>query len=135
MGYLRDNADIIYAKYLLTYEKGSEGCVYLNQAAYYIGVEDFSNAASKLGLAAAALLAAYDYVGDVAPYHRNSWYWTDSNWPEEYELTWQDICIAWAKDDFAGRAMTIGFIDRMRQLLWDEPYYIAFASRPEEQEL
>lgn len=50
------------------------------------------------------------------------------------DVTWQAICEAWAKDDFAGRAMTIGFIDRMRQILWNEPYKIAWAARPEQQD-
>lgn len=49
---------------------------------------------------------------------------------EEFELTVEKICEAWAKDDFKGRALTIGFIDRQRQLLWDEPFFVAWAARP-----
>lgn len=52
--------------------------------------------------------------------------------PTEYELTPEKIVEAWAKDDFAGRVITIGFIDRMRQILWDEPFYVAWAARPEQ---
>lgn len=133
MGYLRDNADVIYDKYLYISDYGIQGVNHLQSVAYYLGVEDFANASQQLGYAVADLYQAFDKTGDVAPYHRNSWYWTDANWPTEYELTWQAICVAWAKDDFAGRALTIGFIDRMRQLLWDEPYYIAFAARPEQE--
>lgn len=51
------------------------------------------------------------------------------------EVTYKTICEAWGKDDFEGRAATIAFIDRMRQLLWDEPYYVLWAAKPEEQEL
>jgi len=51
---------------------------------------------------------------------------------EPPELTWQAICEAWAKDDFAGRAPTIAFIDRMRQLIWDEPFSVVWAAKPEE---
>lgn len=64
-------------------------------------------------------------------------YWIEDNFPEpveEYELTWQKICEAWIKNDFEGRAFTIATIDRMRQILWDEPFFVAWAARPEEQE-
>lgn len=47
------------------------------------------------------------------------------------EVTWQAIVEAWVKDDFEGRAWTIGVIDRMRQILWDEPFDITWAARPE----
>lgn len=48
------------------------------------------------------------------------------------ELTWQAIVEAWAKDDFAGAGATIAFIDRMRQLIWDEPFYVNWAAKPEQ---
>lgn len=48
------------------------------------------------------------------------------------EITWRAICEAWAKDDFEGRAWTIALIDRMRQLLWDEPFDVVWAARPSE---
>jgi len=54
--------------------------------------------------------------------------------PPTYTLTWQAIGEAWIKNDFEGRAPTIAIIDRMRQILWNEPYFIAWAARPEEQE-
>lgn len=41
------------------------------------------------------------------------------------------ICEAWAKAQFQERALTIAYIDRMRQLIWDEPFYVAWAARPE----
>lgn len=50
---------------------------------------------------------------------------------EEYKLTARKICEAWAKDDFEDRALTIAFIDRQRQLIWDEPFYIRWAAKPE----
>jgi len=46
-------------------------------------------------------------------------------------VTAKAICEAWAKDDFKYRALTIAFIDRMRQLLWDEPFYVKWAAKPE----
>ena len=54
---------------------------------------------------------------------------------QESEITWKAICEAWIKNDFEGRAVTIACIDRMRQILWDEPFNAIWASRPEEVEL
>lgn len=54
---------------------------------------------------------------------------------KEVDITWKTICEAWIKDDFAGRAPTIACIDRMRQILWNEPYKVTWAARPEEQDL
>lgn len=51
------------------------------------------------------------------------------------EITWRTIVEAWAKDDFEGAGATIAFIDRMRQLIWDEPFYVKWAARPEQQDL
>ena len=62
--------------------------------------------------------------------------WIDDNWPSvpaEYELTWLKIAEAWIADDFAGRAPTIAVIDRMRQILWDEPFKVTWAARPEQE--
>lgn len=47
-------------------------------------------------------------------------------------VTWEAIIEAWVKDDFAGRTWTIGVIDKMRQLLWDEPFDLTFAARPQD---
>jgi len=47
------------------------------------------------------------------------------------DLTWQAIIAAWTANDFEGRAWTIATIDRMRQILWDEPFNVQWAARPE----
>lgn len=47
-------------------------------------------------------------------------------------VTWQSIAEAWVKNDFEGRFWTIGVIDRMRQILWDEPFDLTWAARPED---
>lgn len=52
---------------------------------------------------------------------------------DPYVLTWKKICEAWAVNDFEGRAVTIGFIDRMREMLWDEPFSAQWAARPEQE--
>jgi len=46
-------------------------------------------------------------------------------------VTWKSICEAWVRDDFEGRFWTIGIIDRMRQIMWDEPFDLTWAARPE----
>lgn len=57
----------------------------------------------------------------------------DINWPEAGgEITWKSIVEAWIKDDFEGRFWTIAVIDRMRQLIWNEPFEISWAARPED---
>lgn len=88
-----------------------------------------------------ALIEATDYLSDAI------WYLYVMSGGYEYlyalpyfmktygGVTWQAICEAWAKDDFAGRAPTIAFIDRMRQLIWDEPFSVRWAAKPEEQGL
>lgn len=50
-------------------------------------------------------------------------------------ITWKTIAEAWSADDFEGRFWTIALIDRMRQLLWNEPFNITWAARPEEQDM
>ncbi|GAH82108.1 unnamed protein product, partial [marine sediment metagenome] len=45
------------------------------------------------------------------------------------EITWKTICGAWVKDDFEGRFWTISIIDRMRQIMWNEPFDITCAAR------
>lgn len=47
-------------------------------------------------------------------------------------VTWKSIVEAWVKDDFEGRAWTIGVIDRMRQMCWDEPFDLTWAAKPED---
>ncbi len=50
---------------------------------------------------------------------------------KNYAVTWQKIVESWSFNNFEGRMPTIAFIDRMRQLLWDEPYFVAWAAEPE----
>ena len=68
----------------------------------------------------------------LAKIHRLCWEYTIYE-PPEYELTWIKICEAWAANDFEGRKVTIAFIDRMRQLIWNEPFHVAWAARPEQE--
>ena len=58
-----------------------------------------------------------------------------TNWPEAApeaaEITWKSIVEAWAKDDFEGMKWTIATIDHMRKLMWDEPFDIVWAAKPQ----
>ena len=67
-----------------------------------------------------------EYQSDIL----ESIYWAAQG-AEEYELTSVKICEAWMQDDFKDRALTIAFIDRMRQLIWDEPFSAIWAGLPE----
>ncbi|GAI67826.1 unnamed protein product [marine sediment metagenome] len=46
-------------------------------------------------------------------------------------LTWKAICEAWVKNDFEGKEWTIACIDRMRALMWDKPFFIQWAAKPD----
>lgn len=104
-----------------------------------IGSQNWSSAESYLKSAANFIDDAGHYFGDT--YGDSVKYWTilmltwmDDNWPKN-GITWQDIVEAWVKDDFEGRFWTIGVIDRMRQILWDEPFDLTWAARPELKEI
>ncbi|GAI67812.1 unnamed protein product [marine sediment metagenome] len=38
---------------------------------------------------------------------------------------------AWVKNDFEGKEWTIACIDRMRALMWDKPFFIQWAAKPD----
>lgn len=84
--------------------------------------------------------ALQEFMYPYSPYWYYGIFWYFLNYytiesAPEYDLTWKAICEAWIKNDFEGRAPTIAIIDRMRQILWDEPFYIQWAARPETKEL
>lgn len=59
------------------------------------------------------------------------WEYDNAEMPE-VEITWQAICEAWVKDDFAGKEWTVACIDQMRKLMWDKPFDIKWAASPTE---
>lgn len=87
----------------------------------------------------AGIHALTDKYSGVWPYYRLCkiltlcWEYDTAEMPE-YELTANKIAEAWMANDFEGRAITIAMIDRMRQIIWDEPFNVQWAARPEEQE-
>lgn len=85
-------------------------------------------------------IAILDCVSDVIQAVKQlQGYWSsqDPKWAvpyflEHHALTdWKSIAEAWAYNNFEGRDWTIACIDRMRQLLWDEPFSIVWAAKPE----
>ncbi len=111
--------------------------VHLNTADDFLDAFDERNAIRELIHACFDIVVGVRYNAYAFGDYSSSpalWWWLD-NCAGGDELTWQSICVAWAKDDFEGAPFTIAFIDRMRQLIWDEPFFVAWASRPEEQEL
>lgn len=48
--------------------------------------------------------------------------------------SWKGIIEAWIKNDFEARTWTIATLDRMRQIIWDEPFNVVWASRPEDKQ-
>jgi len=114
---------------------------HIHNAGVWLGNDQHVAAGQELKNAAADLYEFTFHISDGTDNFRyalhKTFAWINDNWPEgngpaeEYELTAEKICEAWAADDFGGRMITIAFIDRMRQLLWDEPYYVKWAARPE----
>jgi len=107
----------------------------------WLGMNDHA-AIDKVITACINLCTCIDYIVDEytgsVPYyrlmkiHRSAWEYTMYS-PPSYTLTSKKICEAWAKNDFKDRMLTIAFIDRMRQLLWDEPFRVVWAGKPEEE--
>jgi len=111
---------------------------HLYYAGDYIAEQDWANAKASLYKAGNAFgsCASKLHAGKSWPasgfYLIDALQWLNDNWPTgAAEVTWKAIVEAWIKDDFAGRVPTIAVIDRMRQILWDEPFNVQWAARPE----
>lgn len=75
----------------------------------------------------------YFVYGQVNVFNYTKWFYVHKGlYDKEPTITWKSICEAWVKDDFEGRFWTISIIDRMRQIMWDEPFNIMWAARPEQ---
>lgn len=111
----------------------------------FIGVSD---PVDKLhfGFLVSAVLQIVRGIGHFLDNTESSWeeshfyesiYWANKDAPaaEEYVLTFEKIVEVWIADDFAGRALTIATIDRMRQILWDEPFNVVWSARPEDADI
>lgn len=120
--------------------------VYMDKALDYASdARDYADAGNyKMGIkynsyAVGVALTAFDTIIQLYSFDIE-WsqfgeclYWAaqEGGAADPYELTATKICEAWAADQFEDRALTIAFIDRMRQLIWDEPFSIQWASKPE----
>jgi len=90
---------------------------------YDVAQQDMLDCLSDILNAVKQLLSpkSGEYPLNAVPYYL--WHYTS--------VSWQAICEAWTADDFEGRFWTIAVIDRMRQIIWDEPFFISWAARPE----
>ena len=111
---------------------------YLDDCAVQATAQNWSGLSNSLALCADAVydVARHFRYGSPDLYRKMNiaMQWIDDNWPtevEEYELDWKKICEAWVANDFEGKEWTIAVIDRMRTLMWDEPYYVRWAARPD----
>jgi len=74
---------------------------------------------------AAEYLCTRNYLGDIE-------FFTVPYFLRKYVICgWKGIIEAWIKNDFEARTWTIATIDRMRQILWNEPFDVRWAARPE----
>lgn len=145
MGHQYDNFDDAFADLSGSYAAAKlarERALYNAQAAYagasdpvdklHFGYATYAIEQLCLCLSMVADITASDYLHSHL-YESIYWGNKDVAAPPEYELTWQKICEAWVANDFEGMEWTIACIDRMRQLMWDKPFSIKWASKPDSQ--
>lgn len=141
MGHKYDNFDDAYADFVAKQPqaKDSKAWAYLAGWQAYTDWKDPATAEEirLLAVSITHLCNCIEYLTNVyAPDYRQSYFYESIYWsnkdPDVPDLTWKAIVEAWVADDFAGRAWTIATIDRMRQILWDEPFNVQWAARPED---
>ncbi|GAI19558.1 unnamed protein product [marine sediment metagenome] len=140
MSWLKTKANDLLTEYGLYAADALNARNELYTAGDNIAAENWDAAKDALYAAADDWGRAVGHIAGAPPWGygcsyqlRDIFYWLEDNWPtngDDYVLTATKICEAWAKDEFHDRALTIAFIDRMRQLIWDEPFYVAWAARP-----
>jgi len=64
------------------------------------------------------------------PYFLENYTIAEAPEPEEYELTWKKIIMAWSEISDAARMWTITSIDQMRQSIWHKPTKIKWDENP-----
>jgi len=116
--------------------KTNVGWTNYNEIQAYIDTSDWANALQKVKAVLWVLLTNFDtFIDDTHGAIQENAFNDCSYWNDQAisgtEVTWKAIVEAWIKDDFAGRAPTIAVIDRMRQILWNEPFKATWAARPE----
>jgi len=129
----------LYSDYALSSFTLTDAETDLNSAWIYWGQPNDHECLRRVMMSVAHIIDAANWILsiDEAGFHKNNLYYTQVlNWEfsiEEFpEVTYKSIAEAWFANDFEGRAVTIACIDRMRQLIWDEPFDVVWAARPEE---
>lgn len=136
----KEYVDKLYTSYFVAYLEFDDAQTDINSAWVYWGQNNWQRTTQRTLWAVQHILdGALCIIGrGEEPADKNyldkalvkAWQYTTEEFPE---VTYKAICEAWGKDDFEGRAVTIAFIDRMRQLIWGEPYFVAWAAKPEEE--
>lgn len=80
MGYLKNNADIIYNAYRYIRDNEYDAAQALYWAGHYLKVGNYAVGGAYLQDAAGYFDLSSIKMGDVAPYHRGNWYWVEKNW-------------------------------------------------------
>lgn len=121
---LIDGYDFCYTYYYLSQAETEKAVVAFNAGDYVAAISFNIVAHQRMQSAITGLL--------------NSWETADPSWALPYYLRhytlwdYRSINESWFENNFRGAGPTIAFIDRMRQLLWDEPYFVAWAAIPEQ---
>jgi len=141
MGWLQTHADELLTEFGFYAADALNARNHLYTVGDNIAAENWDAAKDALYAAADDFGSAVGHLAGAPPWSygcsyqlRDIFYWLEDNWPsagDDYELTAEKICLAWAANQFEDRALTIAFIDRMRQLIWDEPFFVAWAAKPE----
>ena len=131
------NKDELFAHLVWGYgyckTKREEAAADIITARFYIPIGECETSLESICDALSAILAGIGglnlYNGAYDPSYTVPYYFKNYA-----DTTWQLIVKAWVQNDFEGRDWTIAVIDRMRQILWDEPFSITWAARPENRE-
>lgn len=136
----KERIDEAYSDWFYAYVKFQSAQIDLNAAWSLWGIPDDHKALQRTMWAVQHIIDAGSQIISHNPQpsyypslllaQKAAWEYTEEEMPA---ITYKAICEAWGKNDFEGRAVTIAFIDRMRQILWSEPYSALWAAKPEEQ--
>ncbi len=122
MGYIKTNADIIHTAWINVKNKGIIAGTALYWAGYYIKTGNPSVGGAYLQDAGASYDLAFQQIGDISPYTKNNWYYTEDNLSGAYDLTMAAILNAMLASDSDEVLYFVGLVDAYRQSVWNVEY-------------
>ena len=122
MGYLKTNADIIHGAWVNVKNKGLAGGNALYWAGYYIKIGNPAVGGAYLQDAQVQYDLAYQQIGDISPYTKNNWYYTEDNLSGAYDLTMADILNTMLSADSYEVMYFMGLTDAYRQSVWNREF-------------